>query len=296
MTRRQPRPRARGRLDRRAAADRAGRLPRARAALRARRRRARSPRRSPAAPARRACSFAYPGIWLRDDVYAIHGHYADLHATVPTFERLAAGAMARWVVRLPEDGATPGRLRGGARADLRLDARAHPARRPRGHVRRRAAPPRAPGSRSPARAAASRPVRAAALGAGYARRGRRAQRRRPRPAGAQPLGPRAAPRLPARHRRGVARLGIGARHVIWGHSHRSGPWPADDPAEWTARDGARILNTGSWVYQRALPRPSSRTTRPTGRAPRSCSTTTAPPRLVRLLGERGHRGAGDPRA
>ena len=44
---------------------------------------------------------AYPGIWLRDDVYAFHGHYADVHATVPTFERLAAGAMARYVAQLP---------------------------------------------------------------------------------------------------------------------------------------------------------------------------------------------------
>src|SRR5215216_6158924 len=51
--------------------------------------------------------FAYPGIWLRDDVYAIHGHYSDVHATVPTFERLAAGSMARYVARLPERGATP---------------------------------------------------------------------------------------------------------------------------------------------------------------------------------------------
>ena len=50
---------------------------------------------------------AYPGVWLRDDVYALHGHYVDLHSTVPTFERLAAGAMARWVVRLPEHGARP---------------------------------------------------------------------------------------------------------------------------------------------------------------------------------------------
>src|SRR3954463_8776691 len=49
---------------------------------------------------------AYPGIWLRDDVYAIHGHYSDVHATVPTFERLAAGTMARYVARLPETGAT----------------------------------------------------------------------------------------------------------------------------------------------------------------------------------------------
>src|SRR3954463_14883072 len=50
---------------------------------------------------------AYPGIWLREDVYAFHGHYADVHASVPTFERIAAGAMARWVARLPADGATP---------------------------------------------------------------------------------------------------------------------------------------------------------------------------------------------
>ena len=57
-----------------------------------------------AAPAR--VSVAYPGLWLRDDVYAIHGHYSDLHTTVPTFERLAAGAMARWVVHLPADEAT----------------------------------------------------------------------------------------------------------------------------------------------------------------------------------------------
>src|SRR3954467_11417040 len=50
--------------------------------------------------------FAYPGLWLRDDVYAFHGHYADVHATVPTFERLAAGTMARYVAKLPEHGAT----------------------------------------------------------------------------------------------------------------------------------------------------------------------------------------------
>ncbi len=58
-----------------------------------------------AAPAR--VEVIYPGVWLRDDVYAIHGHYSDLHATIPTFERLAAGAMARWAVSLPGERATP---------------------------------------------------------------------------------------------------------------------------------------------------------------------------------------------
>ncbi len=37
--------------------------------------------------------FAYPGIWLRDDVYAIHGHSADVHATVPTSRGCSP---ARW--------------------------------------------------------------------------------------------------------------------------------------------------------------------------------------------------------
>jgi hypothetical protein len=49
---------------------------------------------------------AYPGTWLRDDVWATHGHYLDAHLTVPTFERLAAGAMERAVGRPPAE-ATP---------------------------------------------------------------------------------------------------------------------------------------------------------------------------------------------
>ena len=143
-------------------------------------RRARSPRRSPsrARPAR--VRFAYPGVWLREDVYAIHGHYADLHATVPTFERLAAGAMARWVVRLPEDGATPGRLRGGARADLRLDARAHAALRPRGD---------SAGAGASARAWVALAGERPAAPPGARRRARRGLRGRGRALNAAGLGP-----------------------------------------------------------------------------------------------------------
>ena len=48
-------------------------------------------------------SAAYPGVWLRDDVYATHGHYCDRHTTVPMFERLGAGAMAK-IVREPPAG------------------------------------------------------------------------------------------------------------------------------------------------------------------------------------------------
>jgi predicted phosphodiesterase len=46
-----------------------------------------------AAPAR--VTFAYPGLWLRDDVYAIHGQYLDRHLTVPTIERLGVAAVEK---------------------------------------------------------------------------------------------------------------------------------------------------------------------------------------------------------
>ena len=47
----------------------------------------------------------------------------------------------------------------------------------------------------------------------------------------------------------VARLRIDARHVIFGHTHRSGPLPDDDPNEWRLAGGGRLLNTGCWVYE-----------------------------------------------
>src|SRR5204863_6369860 len=43
----------------------------------------------------------YPGLWLRDDVYATHGHYLDVHCVIPTLEVLAGRAMARMVGAVP---------------------------------------------------------------------------------------------------------------------------------------------------------------------------------------------------
>src|ERR687897_1665599 len=40
-------------------------------------------------------TLAYPGLHLREDVYATHGHYLDLHLTIPRLESIAASAMAR---------------------------------------------------------------------------------------------------------------------------------------------------------------------------------------------------------
>jgi predicted phosphodiesterase len=50
--------------------------------------------------------FAYPGIWVRDDVYAHHGHYLDRHLTVPTIERLGVAAVER-VLGMPGGGPDP---------------------------------------------------------------------------------------------------------------------------------------------------------------------------------------------
>ena len=133
------------------------RLPRAERAGRAGSRPGRWRSGSPTSPRPRALRLAYPGVWLRDDVYAIHGHYLDLHSTVPTFERLAAGAMARWVVRLPEHGARPDDYE-AALAPLyaclhQLTQRSDHARGQRRAPARR----RAPGSRSRARGARATP-------------------------------------------------------------------------------------------------------------------------------------------
>ncbi len=44
----------------------------------------------------------YPGVWLRDDVYAMHGNYLDAHTEMPTIERLATGVMGRLVGPVPD--------------------------------------------------------------------------------------------------------------------------------------------------------------------------------------------------
>ena len=87
----------------------------------------------------------------------------------------------------------------------------------------------------------------------------------------------------------LRRLGLGAPHVIFGHTHRSGPWPRDDLAEWATTGGTRLHNAGSWVYQ-----PHFLSAEPNA-SPYWPGTAVvldgdaAPPRLIRLLGERGHR-------
>ncbi|MEO8688670.1 MAG: hypothetical protein ABI611_10675 [Solirubrobacteraceae bacterium] len=237
-----------------------------------------------AAPAR--VELAYPGVWLRDDVYAIHGHYSDLHTTVPTFERLAAGAMGRWVVHLPERDAS---------ADAYEAALAPIYAWMHALVQRSQNGPLTGGAGASARAwvaltgegRRTHPLRAAGLGAGYA-----AAVAAINGVGLGPIDRNLSGQALRRGglfgmREVLRRLGVTAPWVLWGHSHRAGPWPRDDLSEWTTPAGTQMLNSGSWVYQPHF------LTGGANQSPYWPGTAISvgddgPPELIRLLGDRGH--------
>jgi len=236
-----------------------------------------------ARPAR--LTLAYPGAWLREDVLALHGHYLDLHTTVPTFERLAAGAMARFIVGPPEERATPDDYE-AALAPLYAWIGALAQRADHDRVSAGAGLSARAWS-TMARNGRTRPVRAAVVAAGYVAAVTAINR--------IGLGPVDRNLSGTALRRGglrgigevLRRLGVSAPHVLFGHTHRSGPWPHDDPREWTAPTGSRLHNTGSWVYQPHFLTPTP------GQSPYWPGTAIlleddAPPRLQRLLGDRGH--------
>jgi Calcineurin-like phosphoesterase len=50
---------------------------------------------------------AYPGLWLDRGVYAIHGHYLDVHSSVPMVEVLALAVSARLQGGRPGRGSSP---------------------------------------------------------------------------------------------------------------------------------------------------------------------------------------------
>jgi hypothetical protein len=185
--------------------------------------------------------FAYPGVWLDDDTYATHGHYLDVHSTVPAYERLSAGVLARFLGHppecdaLPDDyeavlapiyaaldavaaRATPDRpVRGTGAAGRTWRALSREGRRP---LRARAVALAIPLAIAGINRAGIGPVRAELSGAALRRGGLHGMRE------------------------AIARLGIDARTVVFGHSHRAGPLPGDDHDEWRG-----LVNSGSWVLE-----------------------------------------------
>lgn len=200
---------------------------------------------------------AYPGCWLRDDVYATHGHYSDCHSTVPMFERLAAAAMARVVGERPA----------GPQSAEEYEAVLGPMYAWMDALAQTGGPALGGGSAAVWRTLAGTgrqglcrrvaQVAFPALVAGLNRAG---------------LGPLSADLSIDALRRArlravgevVLRLGVPARHVVFGHSHRAGPQPADDPSEWRAATGATLTNTGCWVQETTFlgPEPSRSPYRP----------------------------------
>jgi predicted phosphodiesterase len=230
----------------------------------------------------------YPGLWLREGVYAMHGHYSDRHTTIPTFERLGAGAMARVL----------GRPAVEARAAEDYEAVLGPIYAWLHAVAQGGGPaPRQDGSTGASAGASARVWRELRRGtrqAGW--RGRAL--RTGFPVGIATLNRAGLGPLtrdidgPALRRAQLLAVGevlrcleINARQVIFGHTHRAGPLPADDAGEWLSPTGTRLLNAGSWTHDPVfLGRdPDSSPYRP-GFA---VSVSDArPPELVNLLDER----------
>jgi hypothetical protein len=208
-------------------------------------------------------SVAFPGLWLRPDVYATHGHYLDCHLTIPTMERLGIGMTARALRRPTDAFATVGDYEAvtapvfawidavarqaptGATLNGQSTVRVWRALAGRGNGRS--------GIDLRGRALAGAfPFAVAALNrAGLGFFNADISTKELRRAGLRAMGEVAS------------RLGLGDAYVIFGHTHRAGPLPDDIGAEWrgghgrtdvalgspeATRSGARLINAGCWTY------------------------------------------------
>jgi hypothetical protein len=191
---------------------------------------------------------AYPGAWLADGVYATHGHYLDRHVTTPALEALALRTVERVLTRrgrLPDGPAGYEAVGGPVYALSDELAQVLP---------RRGAPGSSPSHRVYGMLTSQRPRwQRALLGAGFAAGVGLANRAGLGPVRADISGPEL--RRSALRAMGevVRRLGVDdAEHVLFGHTHRAGPLPGDDAAEWRMPGGPRLHNAGNWILQRFL--------------------------------------------
>ena len=222
--------------------------------------------------------FEYPGVWLRGDVYAQHGHYLDRHTTTPAFERVAAGAMARFL-KLPfadmKDEDDYERLLAPIYAWMFAISQTS--------EREIDAADGGGSSRALKLIRESRNLKGLAVQAGL-----RSVLGAANLARLGPFSPDLSP--PALRRSSLLAFGevlsvlkLQPRYAIFGHSHRAGPLPGDDRAEWITASGVELLNTGCWVHESAdfmSEEPSDNPYRP-GFAVEV--DDYGPPRLVNLL-------------
>jgi hypothetical protein len=194
-------------------------------------------------------TLSYPGLRLRPDVYATHGHYLDLHLTVPRLESIAASGMGRltglgktvasaadyetilgpmysFYSGLAQSTSSRVLARGGG-LSRSVWRRANTDGRPSlgGFLLGRVT---IPGAVAALNGLGLGPFRATLTGEELRRSGLLAMGRV-----AEALAP-------------------GTEHVIFGHTHRPGPLAGDDLAEWTTLSGTRLWNSGSWLHEGAF--------------------------------------------
>ena len=227
-------------------------------------------------------SIAYPGTWLRDDVYATHGHYMDCHMSLPRIECIAAAAVMRAFGPVPPRATAADYERVlrpvfGFSFGLAQSGLARRATRPsEGAWRKISGRDHA---RTPLRRAAVRAAVAGGIPATVWTLNRLLRTDFDPDLSAAAItrsGIDAATEL-------ARRLEVDAAHLITGHTHRAGPEAGEE--EWALPGGGRLHNTGSWIFASAFHHPGT----PPG--PYWPGTVTwlddeGPPRRVRLLDER----------
>jgi predicted phosphodiesterase len=192
-------------------------------------------------------SLAYPGLRPRPDVYLTHGHYLDLHLTVPRLETLIASALGRVTGRgracssVADYEAVLAPLYSFHQA---LAQSASPTTHTSSLSRtvwKRATDPDGPmlprfllgrvtipGAVAVLNRIGLGPFSAVLTGEELRRSGLQAMRDV------------------------ISGLGVEADHVLFGHTHRAGPLPGDELEEWKLPGGGQLWNTGSWYHERVF--------------------------------------------
>jgi predicted phosphodiesterase len=188
-------------------------------------------------------SVAYPGLWVRRDVYATHGHYVDCHMTTPRGEVLVASLLQRVAGRIPAR-ATPSDYESVLAP---LYSVCYDLAQANGGGERRAQPSKVlqrmkvSGWRVFEGRAGRIDVALVAAAVAVLNR-----------AGLGPFAPDFSPdavgaAAHAAFEQVVTRLGLDADYVVAGHTHRAGTWALSN--------GTTLVNTGSWGTS---PTPSGR--------------------------------------
>lgn len=192
----------------------------------------------------------YPGVRLRPDVWATHGHYLDVHLTIPRIETIFAALMGRLTQRGRDchstadyeavlspiygfnsalaDGVSPRAANKGATLSRTVWSRATGSDGSGALSRFLVGKLAIPGGVAALNLAGLGPFSPDISGAELRRTGLRSMARV------------------------VQSLGVEAEHVIYGHSHRRGPGPEDALEEWELPGGGQLWNCGTWYYERVL--------------------------------------------